>query len=86
MKHVINKHVAVLLVALMPALAWAGADAKPQARALPKPVVTVVALSAEEAQALAQARDEYTSQRDQLRAEYEARVDALLARESNGNS
>lgn len=86
MKHVINKHVAVLLVALMPALAWAGADGKPQVRALPKPVVTVVVLSAAEAQALAQARDEYTSQRDQLRAEYEARVDALLAREAGNNS
>lgn len=86
MKHEINKSVVVLLVALLPALAWAGETVSPQPRALPKPVVTVMELSAAEAQALAQARDEYASQRAQLRAEYQARIDALLARETNGNS
>jgi len=86
MKHEFNKGVVVLLVALLPFLAFAGETATPQPRALPKPVVTVVELSAAEAQALAEARDEYASQRAQLRAEYEARIDAVLARETNGNS
>jgi len=86
MKHEFNKSVVVLLVALLPSLAFAGEAAKAQPRALPKPVVTVVELSAAEAQALSAARDEYASQRAQLRAEYEARVDALLASETNGNS
>lgn len=86
MKHEINKRVAVLLVALLPVLAGASEVAEVQPRALPKPVVTVVALSTVEAQALTQARDEYASQRAQLRAEYQARIDALLAREAKGNS
>ena len=86
MKHEFNNTVAVLLVALMPALAWADEAAEAQPRALPKPVVSVVQLSAEEAAALAQARDEYATQRAELRAEYEARIDALLTRGANGNS
>lgn len=86
MKHEINKRVVVLLVALMPALALADEAVNAQPRAVPKPVVSVVQLSAEEADALAKARDEYATRRAELRAEYQARIDALLAREGNGNS
>jgi hypothetical protein len=78
MKHEINKQVAVLLVALLPTLALAD-EAAVQPRAQPKPVVSVVALSSSEAEELAKARDAYVTQRAALRAEYEARVDALLA-------
>jgi hypothetical protein len=86
MKHKFNKSVAVLLVALLPSLVVASDVAELQPKALPKPVVSVVAVSSEAAQELAKVRDEYANQRAQLRAEYQARIDALLAGSSADNS
>ena len=85
MKHEINKHVAVLLVALTPSLAFASDVAQLQPAALPTPVVSVVAVSGDEGLELAKVRDEYRAELARLRAEYQARVDAVLARQSGSD-
>lgn len=79
MKHDINKSVAVLLVALLPSLAGASDVAELQTQAQPKAVVSVVASNTDTARELAAARDEYRAQAAQLRAAYQARIDAVLA-------
>lgn len=86
MKHTINKSVAVLLVALVPALATASDVAEPQTKALPKPVVSVVEVSGTAVEELAKVRDEYVAERARLRAEYQARVDAVLGSKTADNS
>jgi hypothetical protein len=45
-----------------------------------RPVVSVVALSAEQAAELTRVRTEYQTRKIQLEAEYEAQLDAILAK------
>jgi hypothetical protein len=85
MKHEINKHVAVLLVALMPALAVASEPAALREAALPTPVVSVFAVDGNEALELAQVRDAYRAELARLRAEYQAQVDAVLTRQTSAD-
>jgi len=50
------------------------------------PVVTVIALSSEQAAELTRVRNEYQARRIQLEAEYEAQLDAILAKPANAES
>lgn len=85
MKHEFNKHVAVLLVALTPALVVASEPGELRPAALPTPVVSVIPVNGDEALELAQVRDAYRAELVRLRAEYQARVDAVLTRQSTAD-
>lgn len=75
-----KKFISLVVVALLPALAQASDVAElMEARAEVRPVVAVIALSAEQARELAKVRDEYQTLKAQLEAEHDARVDAILA-------
>lgn len=74
-----KKFISLVVVALLPALAQASDVAElTEARAAVRPVVSVIALSPEQAQELAKVRDEYQALKAQLEAEHDARVDAIL--------
>lgn len=79
-----RKFISLVVVGLLPALAQASGVAElTEARAEVRPVVSVIALSAEQARELAKVRDEYQALKAQLEADHEARVNAILARPSS---
>lgn len=74
-----RKFISLLVVALLPALASAGDVAElMDVRAEVRPVVSVIALSEDQARELAKVRGEYQVLKAQLDAEYEARLDTVL--------
>ena len=78
-----RKFISLVVVALLPALAQASDVAElMEARAEVRPVVSVIALSAEQARQLAEVRSKYQALIAKLEAEQEARVNAILARTS----
>lgn len=78
-----RKFISLVVVALLPALAQASDVAElMEARAEVRPVVSVIALSADQARELAKVRDEYLALKARLEAEHETRVNAILARTS----
>lgn len=82
-----KKMISVLVITLLSGLAFGSGTAEPvAARAEFKPVVSAIAVSAEQARELAKVRNEYLARKIQLEAEYEARLDQILARPSSDNS
>ena len=76
-----RKFISLVVVALLPALAQASDVAElMDISAEVRPVVSVIALTAEQARELARVRDEYLALKAKLEAEHDARVDAILAR------
>lgn len=80
-----KKFVSVLLIGLLPALAWASdvADLVP-GRTEVRPVVSVIALTEDQARELAKVRGEYQEVKSRIDAEYEARLHAVLAQTEAG--
>ncbi|MDR0780928.1 MAG: hypothetical protein LBF16_09600 [Pseudomonadales bacterium] len=74
-----NKLLAVMMVAVLPALALGsdGTNSVVQTHAL-KPVVSVIELSAEQARMLEKVHGDYQAKMATLEAEYNAQVSALL--------
>jgi hypothetical protein len=82
-----KKMISVLVITLLSGVAFGnGMTELVQPRAEFKPVVSAIALSAEQARELAKARNEYLARKIQLEAEYEARLDMILAKPGADNS
>ena len=80
-----NKFVSVLMIGLLPTLATASdvVDLVP-GRTEVRPVVSVIALTEDQARELAKVRGEYQEVKSRLDAEYEARLHAVLASSEAG--
>lgn len=80
-------HLYAFVLAVLPSLAFASGStdvATTAARNVePRPVVSVIALSAEQAAELTRVRTEYQARKIMLEAEYEAQLDAILAKPAN---
>lgn len=83
-----NKVTAALMISVFSAAAGlAGATVVPAVtHAKVTPVVSVIALSAAEAEALATLRSEYRTRKVAIDSEYAARMDAILVKAADGNS
>jgi len=79
-----NKLLAILTVAVLPGLALGNGTSDHDASARNndgmKPVVSVVAISADQAEALAKVRGDYKTRKEILESEYQAMLDAVLAK------
>lgn len=77
-------HHYAFVLAVLPGLLFASGSAEVAEMAArnvePRAVVSVVALSAAQAAELTRVRAEYQSRKIQLEAEYEAQLDAILAK------
>jgi len=82
-----NKLLAVMMVAVVPALAM-GSDSMDSASStrVTKPVVSVIDLSAQQVQELERAHGDYQARKAMLDAEYKAQVEALITSPAAGNS
>lgn len=83
-----NKVTAALMFSVFFAAAGlAGATVVPAVTpAKVTPVVSVIALSAAEAEALATLRSEYRTRKVEIDSEYATRMDAILVKAADGNS
>jgi hypothetical protein len=87
---VMNRLITTMIVAALPGFAFASGDAEQErfavAQASVKPQVSVIALSSEQAEALARVRSEYKARTLSLETEYKALMDAVLASPDADNS
>jgi hypothetical protein len=87
---VMNRLFATLIVAALPAVVLASGDTAQEkfntVEAAVKPQVSVIALSSEQAEALARVRSEYKARALSLETEYKALMDAVLASPVADNS
>jgi hypothetical protein len=85
-----NRLIATLIVAALPAVAMASGDTTheqfPVTEVSVKPEVSIIALSSEQAEALAKVRSEYKARVLSLETEYRALMDAVLAYPDADNS
>jgi|GEM_PF-998979 hypothetical protein len=82
-----NKLLAVMMVAVLPALALGSddADSVAPARTL-KPVVSVIELTPEQVQLLEKVHGDYQARKATLDAEYKAQVEALISEQAAGGN
>jgi hypothetical protein len=90
MKVHLKVHLYALVLAVLPGLVFASGSTDlvgMTGRSIEsRPVVTVIALSSDQAAELTRVRNEYQTRKIQLEAEYEAQLDAILAKLANAES
>jgi len=86
-ENAMNKLLAVMMVAVLPALALGSddADSVAPARTL-KPVVSVIELTPEQVQLLEKVHGDYQARKATLDAEYKAQVEALISEQAAGGN